>query len=78
MPTHRLPTFRSAIAALALLALAPLLAQTTPPPAGESQQPPANVVFLHWNDFHGQFRPQRAIWKLRPGLASSPTTCRAR
>jgi 5'-nucleotidase/UDP-sugar diphosphatase len=27
-----------------------------------------NVVFLHWNDFHGQFRPQRAAWKLRPGL----------
>lgn len=33
-----------------------------PPP------PPANAVFLHWNDFHGQFRPQRAVWKLRPGL----------
>jgi 5'-nucleotidase / UDP-sugar diphosphatase len=30
--------------------------------------PAANVVFLHWNDFHGQFRPQRAFWKKRPGL----------
>jgi len=36
----------------------------------ERQPPPlqANAVFLHWNDFHGQFRPQRAVWKLRPGL----------
>lgn len=26
-----------------------------------------NVVFLHWNDFHGQFRPQLAFWKARAG-----------
>jgi 2',3'-cyclic-nucleotide 2'-phosphodiesterase (5'-nucleotidase family) len=52
------------VAALAPLAL--LAAQT--PSAPTPQQPQPNVVFLHWNDFHGQFRPQRAIWKLRPGL----------
>jgi 5'-nucleotidase len=28
---------------------------------------PTNVVFLHWNDFHGQFRPQLAFWKARGG-----------
>ena len=39
--------------------------------SGQGQEPPppqANAVFLHWNDFHGQFHPQRAVWKLRPGL----------
>lgn len=24
-------------------------------------------MFLHWNDFHGQFRPQLAFWKARAG-----------
>ncbi len=43
----------------------------TPCPAQESarQEPAANVVFLHWNDFHGQFRPQVATWKARSGSA---------
>ncbi len=48
---------------LALLAQSPAGAAAGTPNA----QPTANVVFLHWNDFHGQFRPQQAVWKLRPG-----------
>lgn len=76
MPPFRHETCLPAIACITLFvavnALAPvakLVAQApNTPPVAAPQQPPANVVFLHWNDFHGQFRPQRAIWKLRPGL----------
>lgn len=56
-------------AALTLLLV--LLLGTAGPGQQQERQPPplqANAVFLHWNDFHGQFRPQRAAWKLRPGL----------
>lgn len=59
---------RSVVAAVAPLVL---LAAQNPTPAAPTTAPAPtspNVVFLHWNDFHGQFRPQRAIWKLRPGL----------
>jgi 2',3'-cyclic-nucleotide 2'-phosphodiesterase (5'-nucleotidase family) len=41
------------------------------PTAAAQQAPAANVVFLHWNDFHGQFRPQPAAWKVRPGLPAT-------
>ena len=44
-----------------------LLAQAPPAAAAPNTPPTANVVFLHWNDFHGQFRPQQAVWKVRPG-----------
>ncbi|MCU0864524.1 MAG: bifunctional metallophosphatase/5'-nucleotidase [Planctomycetes bacterium] len=62
-----------AIGALALFAAAPLSAQAAPAPTPAPTPVPkeaaaADLVFLHWNDFHGQFRPQRAFWKLRPGL----------
>jgi 5'-nucleotidase/UDP-sugar diphosphatase len=68
MPHPRRRTW--GLPALAVAALA--LAAGAQSPRGEAAPPAAppqpNVVFLHWNDFHGQFRPQRATWKLRPGL----------
>jgi len=33
----------------------------------QEQPRDGEVVFLHWNDFHGQFRPQLAFWKARAG-----------
>ena len=53
---------RLAVAALAALVCSiPLAAQDV----AAAAKP--NVVFLHWNDFHGQFRPQLAFWKPRGG-----------
>lgn len=67
-PTRFHPFPAAALWLAALIAPTPAVAQqprrATAPPADAA----ANVVFLHWNDFHGQFRPQRAAWKLRPGL----------
>jgi 5'-nucleotidase / UDP-sugar diphosphatase len=60
-----------ALGAFVLLATAPATSQQPPTPAPAPVPPEAaaaDVVFLHWNDFHGQFRAQRAFWKLRPGL----------
>jgi 2',3'-cyclic-nucleotide 2'-phosphodiesterase (5'-nucleotidase family) len=56
-----------------MLLLVTATAQTPPPepaPAADAAalHATADVVFVHWNDFHGQFRPQAAHWKLRPGL----------
>lgn len=76
MPTLRPPTAfclfarvpRAVVAAFAPLVLLAAQSPSTPAPTPAPSPTPANVVFLHWNDFHGQFRPQRAIWKLRPGL----------
>jgi 5'-nucleotidase / UDP-sugar diphosphatase len=48
-------------ALLFLLLFAPLPAQDGTPAAS------SEVVFLHWNDLHGQFRPQLATWKARAG-----------
>ena len=59
--------FRTAAPAFVFALPLALLAQTPTAVAAPSAPPTANVVFLHWNDFHGQFRPQQAVWKVRPG-----------
>lgn len=61
------PMLRFAAAAFVFATPVALLAQAPAKAETPAAQPAANVVFLHWNDFHGQFRPQRAVWKLRPG-----------
>ena len=62
---------RLAVALLPRFATALLVAATAAAQSVAAAPPPPNVVFLHWNDFHGQFRPQAATWKLRPGLPAS-------
>ncbi|MBM3962653.1 MAG: hypothetical protein FJ306_12235, partial [Planctomycetes bacterium] len=62
---------RALVAAFAFasaFASAPASAQQPRRATAPTADAAPNVVFLHWNDFHGQFRPQRAAWKLRPGL----------
>ena len=75
MSAPRIPGLLRTLAALFVAALLPRASAQTPAPAPGStataattNPPAANVVFLHWNDFHGQFRPQQAFWKVRPGL----------
>ena len=58
----------AALAFASAFASAPAVAQQPRRATAPANDAAPNVVFLHWNDFHGQFRPQRAAWKLRPGL----------
>ncbi|MBK8096606.1 MAG: bifunctional metallophosphatase/5'-nucleotidase [Planctomycetes bacterium] len=52
---------------LLLLTLAVAIAAQDPPATTVAALRQGNAVFLHWNDFHGQFRPQLALWKARGG-----------
>lgn len=70
-----LPTRRwfASVLVLATAATGFLGRLTAQEPTGEATPPPPNVVFLHWNDFHGQFRPQAAFWKVRGNQAGAAT-----
>jgi 5'-nucleotidase/UDP-sugar diphosphatase len=63
------------VRALSLLAVAlsGLVAQVAPAPAAAAKDAAADVVLLHVNDFHGQFRPLEALWReRRAGRAGEP------
>ncbi|MCR9244269.1 MAG: bifunctional metallophosphatase/5'-nucleotidase [bacterium] len=65
MPTSESRLFRLFSPLVAVLALVCVIA--LPGCATTQALRDGKVVFIHWNDFHGQFRPQLAFWKARGG-----------